>query len=51
MRALAVVSLGETDSPDTIEYLQKLSNDKNDRIRDAAGRALSRIESDAAGAA
>jgi hypothetical protein len=49
LEGLAVLALGEADSPGIVAYLEELSRDKNERIRDAAFRALNRIHSDSTG--
>lgn len=50
LRALAVVALGEVGGKAASEYLEKLSNDKNERVRDSALKALHRMHHEGKGA-
>jgi HEAT repeat protein len=49
LEGLAVLALGEADSPGIVAYLEELSRDKNERIRDAAFRSLNRIHNESTG--
>ena len=50
LRSLAVVALGESSGDETLAFLENLVQDKNHRVREAATRALARIQQDRAGA-
>lgn len=43
LRTLAVTALGEAGGQAATDYLEKLSRDRNERIRDAANKALHRM--------
>jgi len=49
LRALAVTALGEAGGEAASAYLEKLSKDKNERVRDAATKALHRKQHGARG--
>jgi hypothetical protein len=44
LRALATLSLGDGDGALTLEYLESLTHHKDTRVRDAAVRAMNRIQ-------
>jgi hypothetical protein len=43
LRALTTLSLGESDGPEIEVFLQRLEQNRNERVREAARRALNRI--------
>jgi hypothetical protein len=50
LRGLAVVALGEAGGAAASDFLEKLSKDKNERVRDAALKALHRMHHERKGA-
>jgi HEAT repeat protein len=50
LEGLAVLALGEAESPGVVAYLEELSRGKNERIRDSAYRALNHIHNESSGA-
>jgi hypothetical protein len=50
LRTLAVTALGEAGGPAASQLLEKLMNDKNERVRDAALKALHRLHHERKGA-
>jgi hypothetical protein len=50
LKGLAVVALGESGGPETTMYLEKLAENRNQRISDAASRALQRLKNEHPGA-
>jgi hypothetical protein len=49
LQTLATLALGSSSGPRTLEYLDRLTHHKDTRVRDAAVRAMNRIQIDGTG--